>query len=254
MNDPSKECFDHYLQTYMRYSGKRFLPLSEIRALHLDRLPRWINRIPIDARILDVGCATGYLLSLLQEMGFQNLTGVDLSEDLAAFAREHLPESVPIHKSDIRDFLAQKPEGAYDVIFFHHVLEHIPREGTINLLREFRRCLAKDGLLNLKTPNASCLLAGYGCFGDFTHVTFFNEYSLVQVLERAGFESEAITFVRHSPSLIWSSRHPVRMLRRGLNRLRWHLNNWIHRAVCILLDLNPRPRVFDIELDALIRK
>jgi len=254
VNDPSKECYDRYLSTYLRQTNNRFRSLSEIRDGRLDRLPRWLDQVAIEARVLDAGCATGYLLGLLGEIGFGNLTGVDRSEELVAAARQNLPSFIVIHIADIRDFLSRTPDAAYDVIFFHHVLEHISRDETIPLLREFRRCLAKGGLLNIRTPNASCLLAGYACCGDFTHITFFNEYSLVQVLELAGFEPGEITFVHHPPNLIWSVRHPVRMLWRGLNRLRWHLNRWVHRAVCILLDLNPRPRVSDIEVDALIRK
>ena len=254
MNDPSKECFDHYLEMYRRNAGGRFRTLSEIEAFKLDRLPRWLSRLAVDARILDAGCATGHLLHLLEGLGFKNLTGVDVSAELVAIARSQLPQSVTMHVSDIRDFLVKTPDGAYDAIFFHHVLEHIPREETIGLLREFRRCLAKGGFLNLKTPNAACLLAGYACFGDFTHVTHFNEATLVQVLERADFDTEGIEFVSHHPVLFWSLRHPLRMIYRILNRVRWHLNILVHKTVCLLLDLAPMPRVFDIELDALIRR
>ncbi len=254
MTDPSKEIFDNYLRNYERRGKGYFRSLEDVRALHLDRLPRWIARIGKDAPILDAGCATGYQLGLLHGMGYTRLTGVDVSAQLIETARSLLPPQVALKLADIREFLGQTPDGAYDVILFHHVIEHIPREHTIGLLREFRRCLAKGGYLSLKTPNVACLLGGYHGFGDFTHVVQFNEFSLLQVLERAGFDAEQVEFVLHTPKLFWSFRHPLRAVMRVLNRLRWRLNKMVHRVVCILLDLRPAPRVSEWELEVLARK
>lgn len=254
MTDPSKEVFDNYLRNYERRGEGNFRSLEDVRALHLDRLPRWITRIRKDAHILDAGCATGYRLGLLHGMGYTRLIGVDVSAQLIETARARLPSQVALKLADIREFLGQTPDGAYDVILFHHVIEHIPREHTIGLLREFRRCLAKGGYLSLKTPNAACLLGGYHGFGDFTHVVQFNEFSLLQVLEQVGFDTEQVEFVLHPPELFWSFRHPLRAAMRVLNRLRWRFNRLVHHVACILLDLRPRLRVSAWELEVLARK
>ncbi len=253
MSDPSREIFDHY-QAY--YEAKRLAdePLARVRALHLDRLPRWIDRIPRDARILDGGCATGYLLGLLRESGYTRLCGVDLSAELAEAARHRLAGQVTIHQSDIRDFLAGTADGSFDVILFHHVLEHVAREHTVALLREFRRCLAPGGYLSVKVPNALSLAAGYACFVDFTHVVHFNEKSLQQVMEAAGFSAGHCSLVLHPPQLFWSWRHAGRALLRVLNRMRWHVNNGVHRMLYRLVDVFPRPKVFEIEIELLARK
>lgn len=206
------------------------------------------------ASILDAGCATGYLLGLLHECGYQNLTGVDISEQLLHEARRHLPEGVQLFQSDIGEFLAHTADGSFDVILFHHVLEHIPREHTVALLREFRRCLRDGGRLSLKVPNAACLLLGHTCYVDFTHVVHFNEFSLMQVLEQAGFSPERIEFILHPPVLYWSWRHPVRALFRLLNRVRWHLSAWVHCAAGVLFDTQPKLLCHEIELEALAIK
>lgn len=255
MRDPSKELFQNYERQYKDGGADRcHVPYHAVKELHLDRLPRWLGRIPKEARILDAGCATGYLLGLLRESGYRNLVGVELSEQLAAIARRHLPDEIAIVNADVRDHLAQMPDQSVDLILFHHVLEHIPREHTIPLLREFYRVLRPGGYLSLRVPNASCLLPGPHLFGDFTHVVHFNERSMPQVLEAAGFRVADIEFIQRPPILFWSWRHPGRACLRLLNRGRWHLHGLLHKSLCLLIDLRPVPKIFDWEIEALVRR
>lgn len=154
----------------------------------------------------------------------------------------------------MRDFLAQTPDASFDVILFHRVLEHILREHRVALLREFHRVLKPGGYLNIKVPNAAFLFAGWHLFVDFTHVVHFNERSLQQVLEAAGFDREQVEFVLKPPLLFWSWRHPGRMMLRAPNRLRWHLHRALHRLLCALVDLHPAPRMFEWGLEVLVRR
>ena len=249
-----KEIFDRYKDNYERRGGGHFRTLADVQAFHLDRLPRWINRINKNANILDAGCATGYQLGLLYQAGWHRLTGIDISEELLQEAGSNLPPEIKLHHAEIGSFLEKTPDKTFDVILFHHVIEHIPRDQIINLLRELRRCLADNGCLSIKTPNAACLLGGYHGFGDITHLVQFNEFSLLQVLEQAGFSIKKVEFILHPPKLFWSRRHPLRALMRMLNRARWHLNNLVHFIVCILLDLRPALRVTEWEIEILVQK
>ena len=253
--DPSAELFSRYSRHYADAGARKWQkPIDEVRALHLERLPRWLDRIPKSARILDAGCATGYLLSLLYAEGYTNLTGVELSLEMATIAHTQLPEGIPVMQSDVRNYLANCQDGAFDVILFHHVLEHIPREHTIDLLRQFHRCLVPGGYLNIKVPNASFILAGNHCFGDFTHVVHFNERSLPQIVEAAGFDVDKLEFILHPPKLFWSWRRPWRATLRLINRLRWHLHRFFHRTLCALVDQHPVPYVFEAEIDGLVKR
>lgn len=134
------------------------------------------------------------------------------------------------------------------------MLEHLPREDTISVLRGFYRALAPGGWLSVRVPNMSALIASYNAAIDFTHVTHFTEFSLQQVLEAAGFATDNMTLSSQAPRLFWSWHRPHRALLRVLNRLRWHLNNALHRAVFVLSDMHPRPQVFDPNLVVLARK
>lgn len=255
MKDPLQDVFQNYQKNYERRGADTyFRPIDEVLELHLGRLPPWLDRIPKHAHILDAGCATGYLLSLLHGLGYEVLTGVDISREMTLTARQRLPEDVVIHCADIRDFLATTPDGRYDLILCHHVIEHLPREEIIGLLREFRRCMVPGGWLSIKTPNAAALLAGYHVYGDITHITPFNEFSLKQIAEQAGFSAEAVEIVSNPPHLFWSWRHPLRAVLRLLNRLRWHVNRGVHWVVAMLMDVHPAPACREWELEVLIRK
>jgi 2-polyprenyl-3-methyl-5-hydroxy-6-metoxy-1,4-benzoquinol methylase len=252
MNDPGRELFDNYARHYLMGEQRERLP-DDIERLKRDRLPRWIDEIPKNARILDAGCAEGHWLEGLRRVGYMNLTGVDFSSQLLAAAKTRLPDTVTLIEADLRDWLRQAPAESYDVVFFHDVLEHLPREHTIEVLRYFYRILVPGGRLNVRVPNMASMVGGFNMAIDFTHVTSFTEHSLLQVMESAGFDAGRIVFVSQAPRLFWSWRKPHRALFRLLNHLRWHANNIVHTVMYRLADC-VRPQVFDPNLVVVARK
>jgi SAM-dependent methyltransferase len=94
-----------------------------------------------DARILDIGCGSGWRLYALREAGFVNLLGADpfLDNDI-------------LHDNGLR--IVKKPidqiYGEWDVIMFHHSFEHVPDPlGTLNAAS---RLLRKGGTCILRMP------------------------------------------------------------------------------------------------------
>lgn len=256
MHDPSKELFENYGAFYERSQSDRQverLP-AELEKLRRDRLPQWIDNFPLNARILDAGCAQGHFLAALARVGYQNLHGVDISAQLLESARQRLPHGVTLKHADIIEYLDSVEPNSFDLVFFHAVLEHLPRSDILRVLRGFYRVLTPNGCLRLLVPNMSALIAGYTAAIDFTHVTFFSEYSLRQVLEAAGFDSENVVIENKGPRLFWSWRSPVRAVFRLLNRGRWHANNAMHRIIYLLSDIRPRPTVFDPDIVVVAQK
>ncbi len=254
MKRTDQHAFDNYARHYaVMNKGIDRLP-QDIEKLRRDRIPRCMTGIPLNSRILDAGCAQGYLLAALQRVGYSSLTGVDISFPLIEEAKSLLGQTVSLYVSDVYSFLEQQAEASYDVIFLHDVLEHLPREMTIETLSQLYRNLAPGGVLSVRVPNMGSLLAGYTAHIDFTHITQFTEYALTQVLESAGFSPAKITYERQAPTLFWSWHKPHRSVLRIINRCRWQINNEFHRFVYRLSDMSPMPTIFDFNIVVIAKK
>ncbi|NUM77379.1 class I SAM-dependent methyltransferase [candidate division KSB1 bacterium] len=97
-----------------------------------------------DARILDVGCGSGALLWDLRNLGFGNTLGVDpfLERDFE-FANGLRILKRPFFEVD----------GTWDLIMFHHVLEHLA--DPVETLRHTARLLSAHGTCLIRTPTVS---------------------------------------------------------------------------------------------------
>lgn len=96
---------------------------------------------------LDLGCGDGNHLRWLTGYS-QRLFASDYNMVRLARARGLAP-SAKVFLADILDYPAQ--DGAFDLVFFHHVIEHIPDDDAA--LATVRRILKPGGLLVLGTPN-----------------------------------------------------------------------------------------------------
>ncbi len=67
-------------------------------------------------RVLDVGCGGGMMLASLIALGFspQRLVGIELLEEPARIAREHLPAAVRIIQGDATEI--DEPDGTFDIV------------------------------------------------------------------------------------------------------------------------------------------
>lgn len=103
-------------------------------------------------RILDVGCATGRLLSSLAEAGAQHLYGTDLAPRILDVARqklEHHRPPVELKVADAEDRLPW-PDGFFDVVSLTGVLHHFYR--PVDALLEINRVLYDNGRLIIIEP------------------------------------------------------------------------------------------------------
>lgn len=235
---------DHYLRTTAFRDSKILTPEELAR----DRAPRWLNRLPKDAHILDYGCADGYMLWVLHSLGYHNLMGADISDSVLRHARERLAGTA-IELRLLESAPLDDCAGRFDAIIMHHVLEHIPRESVIPTL-EFLFSLLKPGaFMSVAVPNAAALTGGFSHAIDFTHQVSFTEYSLRQALELAGFDG--VELVLHPPRLFFSPRRPLGTLKRFLGRIQYQLNNLSHFAFYLLRDQRPFPQCFECSVELL---
>jgi 2-polyprenyl-3-methyl-5-hydroxy-6-metoxy-1,4-benzoquinol methylase len=144
-------------------------------------------------RVLDVGCATGYLARALVERGC-TVSGVELDAEAAEEARPHL-ERLVVGDLETMDLAEAFGEDRFDVIVFGDVLEHL--RNPLPVLRRAKALLADRGSVVASIPNIAhgsvrlALLAGrfdYQDLGllDTTHVRFFTRSSVEDLFREAG--------------------------------------------------------------------
>ncbi len=142
------------------------------------------------APILDLGCALGYTLHLLRDLGYTDLLGIDRDPGLLASCREAgLPVEGPV---DAATFLRAHP-NRYDTILALDLLEHIPVSALSALLAAIHGALRPGGSLVFSTPNATSPLAMRWRSICWTHTTAFTTESIGRLLAHAGFAPVEVT-------------------------------------------------------------
>ncbi|MFB6284377.1 MAG: trans-aconitate 2-methyltransferase [Halobacteria archaeon] len=91
-------------------------------------------------RILDLGCGTGDLASLIADSGAR-VVGIDSSRNMIENAREKHPE-IEFAVEDARDFATTEP---FDAVFSNAAIHWIPEDDQPDLLRSVRGCLRPGG-------------------------------------------------------------------------------------------------------------
>ncbi len=139
--------------------------------------------------ILDVGCGPGNFLFLLQQHGYTELTGVDLSGEQLELARRHCPKAMLLQR-DVHEVLSERV-NYYNLIAGFDIIEHFEKQEVLPLLSLIARALQPGGRVILQTPNADSPWFGPVAYGDFTHEWFYTPQSLADVLRIAGFSGYA---------------------------------------------------------------
>jgi 2-polyprenyl-3-methyl-5-hydroxy-6-metoxy-1,4-benzoquinol methylase len=148
-------------------------------------------------RVLDVGCATGFLARALGERGC-TVSGLEFDAEAAEEARPHLEKLVvgDVETLDLAEAFADSLAHArFDVVVFGDVLEHL--RDPLAALRNARRVLADRGSIVASIPNVAhgsvrlALMAGrfdYQPLGllDSTHIRFFTRASIEELFREAG--------------------------------------------------------------------
>lgn len=138
-------------------------------------------------RVLDVGCAAGYFLSVMQEEGW-DVTGLEPSDAIRPQAAERLGAG-----NVLGGLLGEVdlPPGHFDLITFWDVIEHIP--DVVGALRTARALLAPGGKLLIETQNvasraAKLLGPAWQHYKHAEHIYHFHPGTLRRLMDQAGFE------------------------------------------------------------------
>jgi SAM-dependent methyltransferase len=224
------------------FRGRRRLVTAVIEALGT----------PPTAQVLDVGCGTGANLRLLVELGFQDVIGLDRSEEAIRWCAEKgLP---PVKRGDLCRL--PFPEDHFDMILATDVLEHIDDEGAA--VMELFRVLRPGGTLIASVPAFESL---WGLQDQVSHhKRRYRREALSALLRAGGFHvarSFYFNFLLFAP--IWLARQLIRWRKIQLAsenevNTRW-LNAVLARIFALDVWLAPRLRPgFGVSILAVARR
>lgn len=103
---------------------------------------------PYGKHVLDVGCGDGIQLGWLIEAGALSATGIELSPEKAAVAKEYTPLA-DVLNCDFHDD-SQLSKTGYDIIFSSHSLEHAYDPGAV--VQVWLRHLTPGGRICIVLP------------------------------------------------------------------------------------------------------
>jgi 2-polyprenyl-3-methyl-5-hydroxy-6-metoxy-1,4-benzoquinol methylase len=116
---------------------------------------RLLTRLTEGRKLLDVGCAAGFLLDAAKASGFE-VQGVDQTPHTVALAKSHGHQ---VFLGTLDDLTRRHPEhkGSFDVVTALDVIEHVPE--PLEFLRQVVDLARPGGIVVLSTPNYSGLVA-----------------------------------------------------------------------------------------------
>lgn len=135
-------------------------------------------------KILDAGCAYGYVLANLPEE--VEKYGIDVSEYAINIAKSNIPEA-NLQVANLEEELLYE-ENFFDVIFLNDVIEHI--ENYQQALMHLKNILKIGGIIFITTPNTNMFRKKFLSFADKKehHVSMFSHAKLMELLEKLDFE------------------------------------------------------------------
>lgn len=148
--------------------------------LRLDAIARYRP----SGRLLDVGCATGYLLDVAGRRGFEPY-GIEVSPFAVDVARERLP-AARIHCGTLDDH--PFPDQHFDAIALCDVLEH--EADPVAALRTVERLLKEGGVVVVTTPDLDSvsrrLMGTRWTHYKLEHLFYLRRRTMAQLAAAAG--------------------------------------------------------------------
>ncbi len=210
--------------THWWFVGRRKLFAAEIGRLGIAR----------EARILDIGTSTGTNLRMLRDLGFTDVTGLDMNPEAVRFCRE---KGFPaVRQGDI----CAMPFGdaSFDLVLATDIIEHV--DGDEAALREIARVVAPGGSVLITVP-AFQHLWGINDEGGM-HKRRYLRGPLSDLVARAGMRPRKSYYFNYLLFLpIWLARRALGVVTMKRIRSENDLNNpAINRLLSLVFALDVR--------------
>ena len=186
--------------------------------------------------VVDLGCGRGEMLDLLRDTG---IVAVGVDTDAGMVKRARAKGNEVVHEGAL-PYLKEQPDASIGAIFCAQVIEHMPYEDLLELLRLGRAKLEPGGPLVLETVNPHSHRALKTFWVDLTHNKPIFPEVLVALCRQTGYGEAIVRFpcgqgdLQHDRTWegeyaviarnVTASPRPRRSLRNTSSRLtaRWH--------------------------------
>tara|TARA_Y100000310_G_scaffold260629_2_gene269673 strand:- start:11404 stop:12234 length:831 start_codon:yes stop_codon:yes gene_type:complete len=204
-NDLRAYYADEYRKTHSNAVGKVLSPRENFDLMRplLDRREEFFRKyIPEGAKVLEIGCSSGYFLDRIRDD--YAVFGNEWNPDDAAFVRDEL--GIPCSEEAFEDAY---PGEEFTAIVAYQVIEHLPDPHA--WITAIKKRLIGGGWIIVETPNLdNALVSIYDIpeFKDFffreSHITYFDQTALANTLGSHGFEAQV--YLRQDYSF-WNTVH-----------------------------------------------
>ena len=154
-----------------------------------------VGLIEPGSRVLEFGCATGYMSQTLHDRLGARVVGVELNAEAAQLAAVHL-DRLLVGDAEELDLEAELGGDRFDAILFADVLEHLRDPAA--LLRRVRPLVAEGGVVVASIPNVAHASVRLSLLGgafryreqgllDEGHLRFFTHEGIQDLFEGSGY-------------------------------------------------------------------
>ncbi|HEX2330493.1 MAG TPA: cyclopropane-fatty-acyl-phospholipid synthase family protein [Candidatus Angelobacter sp.] len=149
--DVSNEFYQQFLDSRMMYSEAYFANLDDdLDSAQVNKLERICRalRLQPGERLLDIGCGWGGLILYAAEKYGVEATGITLSEQQAALARDRIRRAGLENRCrvELRDYRELEDAGRFNKIASIGMVEHVGAKKLFEYFRRICRLLRPDGL------------------------------------------------------------------------------------------------------------
>jgi 2-polyprenyl-3-methyl-5-hydroxy-6-metoxy-1,4-benzoquinol methylase len=201
---------------YADYLSDREIIQKNLKA-RLEVLLRFVEHTE-KKRLLEIGCAYGFFLELAREV-FGKVSGIDISCEAVKYSREVLRLDTMSG-----DYLNDPMKMDYDVCCLWDTVEHLKEPHLF--IQKISSEMKRDGLLAITTGDIESLNARFRGkrwrqIRPPIHLHYFSRRTLIQLLERNGFQ---VVYTAHPGSYLSLNNifHIILVARNGSPQLyRW---------------------------------
>ena len=173
------------ISTYSRMVDEVYVEEEEGRRLSAQSILEMLKKFKKKGRLLDVGCATGFLMDEARKAGWE-VSGIELSEWAVGYAKKTLHIDT-IFRGVLKN--AGYPDNHFDAVIMKDSIEHLTDPKST--LVEIRRVLKSDGIICVNTPNIGSfigrILKARWWGVKQSHLYYFSRKTLYAMLGSAGF-------------------------------------------------------------------